>query len=172
MSSADQTPADQTPADQTAVDRSSFDQSPTDQSPTDRSPTDHTGLRVMGLDECLERLVASPIGRFAFQLDAEIAVLPVQHVTDGVDVCFRTAGDSKIEAALDHDRVAFEVDSFDPSTRTGWSVLVQGTAILVEDQAEIRALENRAGRPWVRSLARGHRWIRIRSQSVTGRELA
>jgi nitroimidazol reductase NimA-like FMN-containing flavoprotein (pyridoxamine 5'-phosphate oxidase superfamily) len=155
------------PADNTPVDRS-----PSDRSPSDRSPTDHTGLRVMGLDECLERLVAAPVGRFAFELDAEIAVLPVQHVTDGVDVCFRTAGDSKIEAALDHDRVAFEVDSFDAATRTGWSVLVQGTAVLVEDESEIKALESRAGRPWVRSLASGHRWIRIRSQSVTGRELA
>ena len=146
--------------------------SPAERSQGDRSPTDHTGLRVMGLDECLERIVAAPIGRFAFQLDAEIAVLPVQHVLDGVDVCFRTAGDSKIEAALDHDRVAFEVDSFDATTRTGWSVLVQGVAVLVEEPSEIRALESRAGRPWVRSLARGHRWIRVRSQSVTGRELA
>ena len=135
-------------------------------------PTDHTGLRVMSLDECLERIVATPIGRFAFELDGELAVLPVQHVIDGVDVCFRTAGDSKIEAALDHDRVAFEIDEFDASTRTGWSVLVQGTAILVQDPVEAKALQERAGRPWVRSLDKGHRWIRIRTQSVTGRELA
>jgi nitroimidazol reductase NimA-like FMN-containing flavoprotein (pyridoxamine 5'-phosphate oxidase superfamily) len=156
MSSADSIPADRTPE-------------VTGQG--DRNPTDHSGLRVMGLDECLERVVSTPIGRFAFELDGEIAVLPVQHITDGVDVCFRTAGDSKIEAALDHDRVAFEVDGFDATSRTGWSVLVQGTAVLVEDPAEMRAMEARAGRPWVRSLARGHRWIRIRTQSVTGREL-
>jgi nitroimidazol reductase NimA-like FMN-containing flavoprotein (pyridoxamine 5'-phosphate oxidase superfamily) len=140
--------------------------------PADRRPTDHTGLRVMGLDECLERIASTPVGRFAFELDGELAVLPVQHVTDGVDVCFRTAGDAKIEAALEHDRVAFEVDQFDPSARTGWSVLVQGTAALVEEPAEVRALEHRVGRPWVPSLTGGHRWIRVRSQSVTGRELA
>ena len=139
---------------------------------TDQRPTDHTGLRVMGLDESLERLAAVPIGRFAFLLDGEVAVLPVQHTLDGVDVCFRTAGDSKIEAALDGARVAFEVDEFDPVTHKGWSVLVQGTPVLVDDDAEVRALEDRAARPWVPQLARGHRWIRVRTQNLTGRELA
>ena len=138
---------------------------------TDQRPTDHTGLRVMGLDESLERLAAVPIGRFAFLLDGEISVLPVQHTLDGVDVCFRTAGDSKIEAALDGDRVAYEVDQFDPVTRKGWSVLVQGTPVLVDDDAEVRVLEDRSARAWVPQVARKHRWIRIRTQNLTGREL-
>jgi nitroimidazol reductase NimA-like FMN-containing flavoprotein (pyridoxamine 5'-phosphate oxidase superfamily) len=139
---------------------------------TDRRPTDHTGLRVMGLDECLDRLAGVPVGRFAFLLDGEIAVLPVQHTLDGVDVCFRTSGDSKIEAALDGDRVAFEVDHFDPQTRTGWSVLVQGVPVLVDDDAEVRALEDRSAGAWVPLVAGRHEWIRVRSQNVTGRELA
>ena len=137
----------------------------------DQRPTDHTGLRVMGLDESLERLTGVPIGRFAFLLDGEISVLPVQHTLDGVDVCFRTAGDSKIEAALDGDRVAFEVDQFDPVTRKGWSVLVQGTPVLVDDPAEVKTLDSLAGRAWVPQVAKHHRWIRVRTQNLTGREL-
>jgi nitroimidazol reductase NimA-like FMN-containing flavoprotein (pyridoxamine 5'-phosphate oxidase superfamily) len=134
------------------------------------TPTDHTGLRVMGLDECLERLADAAVGRFAFPLDGEISVLPVVHTVDGVDVCFRTRGDSKIEAAVDKERVAYEVDDWDATTRTGWSVLVQGTAVIVDDAADVKRLELAARRPWV-ELSDSYRWIRVRTQSITGRAL-
>lgn len=112
------------------------------------SATDHTGLRVMGIDECLERIASVPVGRLAFHLDGEIAVLPVVQVLDGVDVCFRTAGDSKIQAAIDHARVTYEVDAFDAETRSGWSIVVNGNAVIA-DEEDTRALTDGSGRPWV-----------------------
>jgi nitroimidazol reductase NimA-like FMN-containing flavoprotein (pyridoxamine 5'-phosphate oxidase superfamily) len=132
------------------------------------SATDHTGLRVMGIDECLERIASVRVGRLAFHLDGEIAVLPVVHVVDGVDVCFRTAGDSKIQAAIDRARVTYEVDAFDAETRSGWSVVVNGNAVIA-DEEDTRALTDGSGRPWVPD--EGLVWIRVRTQSVTGREL-
>ena len=143
---------------------------PTEPVPTEPVPTDHTGLRVMGLDESLERIAATPIGRFAFPLDGEISVLPVTHTLDGVDVCFRTRGDAKIDAAVDKARVAYEVDAWEAETRTGWSVLVQGTAALVTEPDEVRRLEL-TGRPsWV-DLTEGYQWIRVRTQAISGRAL-
>lgn len=139
-------------------------------STTRDTPTDHTGLRVMGLDECLERLAEAPVGRFAFLLDGEISVLPVVHTLDGVDICFRTRGDSKIEAAVDKERVAYEVDDWDAGTRTGWSVLVQGTAVIVSDASDLKRLEGNARRSWV-DLKGSYTWIRVRTQSITGRAL-
>lgn len=135
------------------------------------APTDHTGLRVLSLDECLSRLGEAPVGRLAFHLDGEIAVLPVNHCLAGVDVCFRTSGDSKIQAAVDRERVSFEVDDFDPDSRTGWSVLVQGTATVVSDPEELRVLDDIARRPWVPGDPGSMTWVRVRTQSVTGREL-
>ena len=132
------------------------------------SATDHTGLRVMGIDECLERVASVPVGRLAFLLDGDITVLPVAHTLDGVDICFRTAGDSKIQAAVDHDRVTYEVDEFDAARRTGWSVVVQGNAVVADDD-DARALQDGSGRPWVPD--EGLVWIRVRTQSITGREL-
>lgn len=132
------------------------------------SATDHTGLRVMGIDECLERIASVRVGRLAFHLDGEIAVLPVVQVLDGVDVCFRTAGDSKIQAAIDHARVTYEMDAFDAETRSGWSIVVNGNAV-VADEEDTRALTDGSGRPWVPD--EGLVWIRVRTQSVTGREL-
>ncbi|SDO89708.1 Pyridoxamine 5'-phosphate oxidase [Pedococcus dokdonensis] len=137
----------------------------------DIRPTDHTGLRVLDLDECLARLVEVPVGRFAFQLDGELTVLPVVHTLDGIDVCFRTTGDSKIQAAVDHDRVAFEVDQFDARTRTGWSVLVQGTATVVDDDEDVRRLDRVARVPWVPPHEAASTWVRVRTQSITGRAL-
>lgn len=133
-------------------------------------PVDHTGLRVMGLDECLERLARTPVGRFAFPLDGEICVLPVAHTLDGVDVCFRTRGNSKIEAAVDKERVAYEVDGWEAGTRTGWSVLVQGTAVVVDEAADVRRLEDSSDPAWV-ELSEDYQWIRVRTQSITGRSL-
>jgi hypothetical protein len=132
---------------------------------------DHTGLIVLGLDECLARLAAAPIGRLAFPLDGGITILPVAHVVDGVDICFRTAGPSKIQAALDRDEVAFEADGYDVADRSGWSVLVQGPAVEVIDESEVRALEDIADAPWVDFPDQGTAWIRVRAETITGREL-
>jgi nucleotide-binding universal stress UspA family protein len=60
-------------------------------------------------------------GRVAFDLDGEIAVLPMNHTMIGMDVCFRALGDSKIQVAVDQQRVAFEADGYDAGSRTGWS---------------------------------------------------
>ena len=135
------------------------------------APIDHTGLQVLGLEECLTRLGDSPMGRVAFPLDGEIVVLPVNHTLDGTDVCFRTLGDSKIQAAIDRERVAFQVDAFDARARSGWSVLVQGTAVIVDDADDIQRLEEFARRPWVPGDPGAMTWIRVRSQSITGRAL-
>jgi nitroimidazol reductase NimA-like FMN-containing flavoprotein (pyridoxamine 5'-phosphate oxidase superfamily) len=134
-------------------------------------PTDHTGLRVLTLDECLDRLGQCPVGRVAFHLDGEIAVLPVNHTLAGTDVCFRTLGDSKIQAAVDQAQVAFEVDAYDESARAGWSVLVQGTAVVVSDPADVRRLEGLAREPWVPGDPSAMTWIRVRAQAITGRAL-
>lgn len=134
-------------------------------------PTDHTGLQVLQLDDCLERLRTAPVGRLAFMLDGEIAVLPVNHVVRGVDIYFRTAGDSKIQAAVDRDRVAFQVDDYDADTRTGWSVLAHGTASIVADAADAQELARIARAPWVPGDPRSMTWVRVRTMSVTGRAI-
>ena len=131
--------------------------------------TDHAGLRVMGLEECLRRVGASPVGRLAFPLDGEIAVLPVNHVLDGVDICFLTSGASKIQAAVDGDAVSFQVDEWDAAHRSGWSVLVYGTAATVTDDDAVTRLVARARRPWVAVEKDGGRWVRVSTRQITGR---
>lgn len=133
--------------------------------------TDHTGLRVMGTEECLERLGGAVIGRVAFVHDGDIVLLPVHHVLDGTDVCFRTSGNSKIEAAADHDPMSYEVDDYDVSTRAGWSVTVTGIASVVYDADVEAALEADDRVPWTVGDPATSVWIRIRPDAITGREL-
>jgi nitroimidazol reductase NimA-like FMN-containing flavoprotein (pyridoxamine 5'-phosphate oxidase superfamily) len=134
-------------------------------------PTDHSGLRVMGTDECLQRIRSTAIGRVAFTRDGEIVLLPVHHVVRGMDVYFRTSGGSKIEAAADHDPMGFEVDAYDTSATTGWSVALSGTASVVDDDELAAELNRLDSEPWPIGLVAGSVWIRIRSDQISGREL-
>ena len=134
-----------------------------------RYPADHAGLEILPFDRCLQLLATVPVGRVSFFTDGEIAVLPVNHVMDGQDPVFRTARGSKLSTAEGQDVVAFEADAYDEKTRSGWSVLVNGRAHAIYDDAEIRRLSTLGLRPWAGAVDRPF-WIRIRPTSVTGRQ--
>jgi len=131
--------------------------------------TDHAGLEILPLETCLQLLTAVPVGRVSFFADGEIVVLPVNHVMDGQDPVFRTARGSKLSAAQGQNLVAFEADGFDERTRSGWSVLVNGRAEAVYEEAEIQRLSHLGLRPWVTAVDRPF-WIRIRPTSISGRQ--
>jgi uncharacterized protein len=133
-------------------------------------PTDHAGLEMLPFGDCLRRLASAPVGRVGFCADGEVMVLPVNHVVDGQDVIFRTARGSKLSAAGGWPVVAFEADSYDPQTRSGWSVLVNGRAEVVDDNAEIQRLTRLGLHPWAAAVDRPF-WIRIRPTAVSGRQV-
>jgi len=132
-------------------------------------PTDHAGLEILPFDTCLRLLAAVPIGRVSFFAEGEIVVLPVNHVVDGQDPVFVTARGSKLSAAEGQRLVAFEVDDFDARTKSGWSVLVNGHAEAVYEDAEIERLRKLGLRPWASGTDRPF-WIRIRPASISGRQ--
>jgi nitroimidazol reductase NimA-like FMN-containing flavoprotein (pyridoxamine 5'-phosphate oxidase superfamily) len=134
-----------------------------------RQPTDHAGLEVLPLDECLKLLASEPVGRVGFYADGELVMLPVNHILDGQDIVFRAARGSKLSAAEGHSLVAFEADSYDGRSRSGWSVVVNGHAEVVYDDAEISRLDRVELHPWPPSDLPC--WIRIRATAVSGRRI-
>ena len=132
-------------------------------------PTDHAGLEILPFDACLQLLAAVPVGRVSFLADGEIVVLPVNHAVDGQDPVFRTARGSKLSTAQGQDLVAFEADGYDERTKSGWSVLVNGRAHAVYDEAETQRLSRLGLHPWVTAVDRPF-WIRIRPASISGRQ--
>ena len=133
-------------------------------------PTDHAGLAVLSFDECLDRLRRARVGRVAFVHNGEPLILPVNHDLDRETVVFRTAAGSKLAAAEAETPVAFEVDAFDVERRSGWSVVVRGSATVITDPEEITRLEPLGVWPWADAVDRPH-WIRVRPSEITGREI-
>ena len=134
-----------------------------------RYPADHAGLEILPFDRCLELLTAVPVGRISFFADGEIVVLPVNHVMDGPDPVFRTERGSKLSAAEGQNVVAFQADDYDEGTSAGWSVLVNGRAHAIYDEAEIQRLSRLGLHTWVTAVNRPF-WIRIQPTSVSGRQ--
>lgn len=132
-------------------------------------PLDHSGLGVLPREECLRRLGAARVGRVAFVSQGDPVILPVNHGMDGEAIVFRTATGAKLLAADNEQPVAFEVDGFDVDRRSGWSVMVRGTATSVEDSDEVARLNLLGVWPWADLVERTH-WVRIRTYSMTGRE--
>lgn len=83
--------------------------------------------------ECWELLASVSVGRVALSTRALPAILPVQYYLDGrmLAVCL---GHRELPAsALDGTVVAFAADAIDSTTRSGWSVQVQGRSALVPE---------------------------------------
>jgi CBS domain-containing protein len=131
---------------------------------------DHRGLRVLGLDECLDRLRQAPMGRLAFMHNGGPVVLPVNHGLDEAGVVFRTTWGSKLMRAEQQGPVAFEVDGTDEDQETGWSVLVTGSASIVYESDITDRLDRLGVRSWA-GVDEDALWVRILAEDISGREI-
>ncbi|MFJ6934379.1 helix-turn-helix domain-containing protein [Streptomyces sp. NPDC101132] len=128
-----------------------------------------TALVPMAEDECRRLLGTHGVGRIAVSTDEGPAVFPVNYVTAGPGVAFRTAVESPAARAAGT-RAAFEIDHIDDVTAGGWSVLLVGGLTAVTDGAELRRLSAVArSHPWAGG-PRSH-WMLITPDRVTGRRV-
>lgn len=131
-------------------------------------------LEELSEEQCLALVAPGGIGRIAYASRSGPAVLPVNYVLQGGAIVFRTAENGPLDEDLrtgiaDADyRVAFEIDSFDTSTRQGWSVLIQGPAhhVTGSEQDAVRDAGVESWAPGEREL-----FVRITPARVTGRRV-
>jgi nitroimidazol reductase NimA-like FMN-containing flavoprotein (pyridoxamine 5'-phosphate oxidase superfamily) len=131
-----------------------------------------TEMLELTREESLRLLAKHRFGRLAVNLGGGPPVVrPVNYVFDKrlQSVVFRTAAGSKFFALVNEAEAVFEVDGVDETTRTGWSVLVQGIAEEVKQDSEIRRLDRLGLETWAPGY-RSH-WIHIRAWTVSGREI-
>ena len=83
--------------------------------------------------ECRRLLAERHLGRLAIPDFGGPVIFPVNYVFDQDLVVFRTDPGSKLDAAIERESVAFEVDATDEATRTGWSVVVRGILAEITD---------------------------------------
>jgi nitroimidazol reductase NimA-like FMN-containing flavoprotein (pyridoxamine 5'-phosphate oxidase superfamily) len=132
--------------------------------------TDRAGLEILHLGDCFALLKSVPVGRIGFLAGGEVAILPVNFLVDGQDVVFRTAAGSKLCAVEVGQYVGFEADSYDAATATGWSVVVNGLAEVIDSADEAGRLDALGLASW--GGGADLIWMRIRPSSITGRRSA
>lgn len=127
--------------------------------------TEAGALEELDRNECLQLLASFSVGRIAVATPhASPFVVPVNYVLDGEAVVFRSDPGAKVKG-IDRHAVSFQIDYIDGFHRTGWSVLVRGTAVVAEPH-EVADLEIES---WVTGTKQ--EWIRIVPHSITGRRL-
>ena len=127
------------------------------------------GLELLTEAEAWDLLAGGTVGRVGVTVGALPAIFPVNYeVIDGT-IVFRSGEGTKLSAAAAGAVVAFEVDDFEVVDRTGWSVLVVGTAEVVHDlELTMRVLDSQ-----LEPFAGGRRAtiVRIRPGFVSGRRI-
>jgi nitroimidazol reductase NimA-like FMN-containing flavoprotein (pyridoxamine 5'-phosphate oxidase superfamily) len=103
---------------------------------------------VLDEAECRALLASTTIGRVGLSMDALPVVLPVNYTVMDDAILIRSTEGSKLSAAWKGAVVAFEIDGYDPLTHTGWSVLVQGTARVLNAPGELAEARQQPLEPW------------------------
>lgn len=130
-------------------------------------------LAEIDRDTCMELLDAAAVGRLGFITEQGTpSILPINHLVDGGEIVFRTAAGSKLSVALREAGapVVYEVDEYDASDRSGWSVLVHGRLEPILDRIRTAHLDRTGHHTWVDDLKRTN-WVRIVPESLGGRRI-
>lgn len=126
-------------------------------------------LSELDPDNCRRLLGEHAIGRVAWTSTQGPELFPVSYAFDDGMVFFRTSPYGALSALGRPTQVVFEVDEFDATRRSGWSVIVRGSSAAVS--VPMRTTEAWAGYrplPWVggsRNLVIG-----ITLQQISGRQ--
>lgn len=130
--------------------------------------TGSNSLEVLSEEECFELLSANEVGRVGVVVDGRPLIFPVNYVLEGRYVLVHTDFGTKLSGGS-FAHAAFEIDAFDTTTRSGWSVLVQGMGHDITDAVDPTSehLQTVQVSPWVSGPK--SRLLRIEAATVTGR---
>jgi len=137
--------------------------------PGQSRPADAPQPETLDAAQCRAYLADGGIGRFVYASERGPMAVPVNFRTLGPDIVFRTAAGAGLAAASWQPQVSFEVDNLDETLAEGWSVLVNGQAMIVTAPNELAELDRLEVAPW----AGGDRncYIKIVASEVSGRRI-
>ncbi|NLE81792.1 MAG: pyridoxamine 5'-phosphate oxidase family protein [Rhodococcus sp.] len=132
--------------------------------------TDETAeqpITELSTEECWQLLDQGALGRLALSVSGRVDIFPVNYVVHERKLYFRTAEGSKlVELTIQRD-VAFEVDEI--AEKSGWSVIVHGTARHLQKLSEIAAADELNLRSWLATPK--FNYVEITPTEITGRRL-
>jgi nitroimidazol reductase NimA-like FMN-containing flavoprotein (pyridoxamine 5'-phosphate oxidase superfamily) len=124
------------------------------------------GVAQLNEAQCWARLRTAGIGRVAVVVDGAPEIFPVNSVVDHGGIVFRTGARSRIAGAIGQP-VAVEVDGYDTSRGTGWSVMIKGVAAEVVAMHDVIDALDLPLFPWPH--APKPRIVRVEPDDITGR---
>ena len=122
-------------------------------------------ITVLSDDESWDLLKSAALGRLVTHVGDQLEIFPVNFVTQGHTVLFRTAEGTKLFGTVMNDKVLFEVD--DHNVVGGWSVVIRGTAHVLTAADEIHEADRAQLLPWV--ATEKLRYVRITPNELSGR---
>src|SRR5262249_39798716 len=125
--------------------------------------------------ECQRLIAAGDVGRIGYTGRFGPTILPVNYALHEGTIGFRTGQQSPLgedrRTGIEHaeSKVAFEIDDTSPATHEGWSILIQGSAHLVDSEAERASVVQSGPEPW----AGGEKelFVRVLPTRITGRRI-
>ena len=132
-------------------------------------PLIDNGLEILSPEQCHDLLRRNDVGRVGVTVAALPAIFPVNYAVIDGDIIFRTGQGTKLRAAVEQAVVAFQIDHFDKSAGSGWSVMAIGLAEQIIEPGELA----RAQQLGLHPFARGDRthFIKIRPEFLSGRRI-
>jgi nitroimidazol reductase NimA-like FMN-containing flavoprotein (pyridoxamine 5'-phosphate oxidase superfamily) len=126
------------------------------------------GIEVLDRAECLALLATQRIGRLAVMAEGDVGphVVPVNYAMLRGSIIMRSAPGTKLHRLVTQP-VTFEVDSFDPYMRTGWSVVIEGLAYEASDRE--MEIEEFSLHPLLD--LQNSRWVRLVPRTLSGRRI-
>ena len=121
--------------------------------------------------ECWELLASTGVARVGIKVGERIDVLPVNHTVVGQHVAWLSGTGTKLGIAAAEETIALEADEIDETSKTGWSVLVHGTARIVTDPDLKQRLFAAEKTPWSSADQRTI-WIEVADAVVSGRRVS
>ena len=107
-------------------------------------------IRILTEDECWDALLSASLGRLAVSVGGIPDIFPVNFVAADRRLVFRTAEGTKLLELTVNNRVAFETDGLELDS--AWSIVVKGTARIIDKQSDIDAAENLPLHPLIPTL--------------------
>lgn len=126
---------------------------------------DNSPILNLSEDETWKLIEGTKHGRLVVTVAGEPDIFPVNYAVDDRKLYLRTAPGNKLAELTINSKVLFETDGI--LSEEAWSVVVRGTARVLEQSADIAVAEALNLKPWVPTLK--DFYVEIAPTSVSGR---
>lgn len=126
---------------------------------------DNSPILKLSEDETWKLIEGTKHGRLVVTVAGEPDIFPVNYAVDNRRLYLRTAPGNKLAELTINSKVLFETDGI--LSEEAWSVVVRGTARVLEQSADIAVAEALNLKPWVPTLK--DFYVEIEPTSVSGR---